>query len=212
MYGLSSSELRILKPLRTPEKIQDFLDTIPTNFEENGDTCMSPRRVLRERKAHCMEGAMLAALALRLLGQKPLVIDLKVEGEDDDHIVALFTYREYIGAISKTNHGSVRYRDPVYRTLREFVMSYFHEYTDTKGKKILRSYSRPIDLSRFDGHGWITAEDDVYYIPTYIDDAHHYELLTSSHARILRPADSMERKLGEMLEWERKGKIIQKKR
>lgn len=203
MYGLSSDELGILKPLKTPEHIQDFLDTIPTNFEENGDTCMSPRRVLQEKVAHCMEGAMLAALALRLIGQKPLVMDLKVEGEDDDHIVTLFRHGKHWGAISKTNHGTVRYRDPIYRTLRELALSYFHEYTNEKGHKVLRLYSKPIDLSQFDTLGWMTDEQNVFYIPAAIDDAHHYDLITASQTKVLRPADAMERKLGEMLEWKR---------
>lgn len=201
MYELTPKELRILRALRTPEKIQDFLDTLPTNFEENGETCMSPRRVLRERVAHCMEGAMLAALALRIAGQKPLVMDLKVTGNDADHIVTLFQYRDHYGAISKTNHGTVRYRDPIYRTLRELAMSYFHEYSDEQGKKILRWYSRPVDLSRFDQQGWMTTEDDVFYIPEYIDDVRHYDMLTKPQIALLRRADPMERKLGAMLEW-----------
>lgn len=204
MYGLSPSELRILKPLTTPEKIQDFLDTLPTNFEKRGETCMSPRRVLRERIAHCMEGAMLAALALRLHGHPPLVMDLKVRSEDDDHIVTPFKIKGHWGAISKTNHGTVRYRDPVYRTLRELVMSYFHEYTDTKGYKVLHWYSAPVNLSRFDRRGWVTAEEELFYIPQYIDTARHYQLLKPSHKKILRRADRMERKLGSMLEWKEK--------
>ncbi len=201
MFGLTSAELKTLKELRTPEKIQDFLDTFPTNFEEKGETCMSPRRVLQEKKAHCMEGAMLAALALRLTGQKPLVMDLKVAGNDDDHIVTLFYYKEHVGAISKTNHGTVRYRDPIYRTLRELAMSYFHEYSDNEGKKILRWYSKPVDLSRFDAQHWMTDDKDVFYIPHYIDTVAHYPLLKHAHTPILRRADAMERKIGAMLEW-----------
>lgn len=204
MYSLSPSELRTLKPLTTPVKIQDFLDTLPTNFEQHGETCMSPRRVLKERKAHCMEGAMLSALCLRLIGHPPLVLDLKVASKDDDHIVTPFKIKSHWGAISKTNHGTVRYRDPVYRTLRELVMSYFHEYTDAKGYKVLRWYSRTIDLSRFDKRSWMTAEEDVFYIPEYIDHVKHYEIVTPAQKKLLRRADKMERKLGNMLEWKRK--------
>ncbi len=201
MDGFTSAELIILKRLNTPIKIQDFLDTLPTNFEHDGETCFSPRKVLRERKAHCMEGAMLAALALRVHGHKPFVMDLKVASEEDDHVVTPFQHNGYWGAISKTNHALVRYRDPIYRTLRELAMSYFHEYTDTKGKKVLRWYSRPLDLSRFDAQGWMTAEDDVFYIPQYLDTIRHYPLLTKPHAKLLRPADIMELKIGAMLEW-----------
>lgn len=206
MYGLSKSEERLLKSLRTPEKIQDFLDTIPTNFEHNGDTCLSPRRVLRERHAHCMEGAMFAALALRFQGHPPLVMDLKVEGNDDDHIVTPFKMRGCWGAISKTNHAVVRYRDPVYRTLRELVMSYFHEYTTDEGRKILRCYSRPVNLARFDARRWMTSEDDLFYIPHFIDEAPHYDLLTSAQEKLIRRADAMERTVGTMLEWNPRGR------
>lgn len=204
MNELTAHERRFLRSLRTPPKIQDFLDTLPMNFEVAGETYMSPRRVLRERTAHCMEGAMLAAVALRLAGQKPLVIDLKVTDDDDDHVVAVFQQAGHWGAISKTNHGTVRYRDAVYKTIRELVMSYFHEYTEPKGKKILRSYTSPIDLSRFDSRGWMTAEEELFYIPEYIDAARHYDILTRSQIAALRPADPMERKLGAMLEWKPK--------
>ncbi len=203
MYGLTSQELRLLTSLRTPQKIQDFLDTLPINFEKRGETCMSPRRVLRTRIAHCMEGAMLAALALRLTGHRPLVLDLKVTDDDYDHVVTLFQHREYWGAISKTNHGTLRYRDPVYKSVRELAMSYFHEYTESKGKKVLRSYSRPVDLSRFDARGWMTDEEDVWYVPEYIDNVRHCTILTRSQLSRLRPADRMERRIGSIVEWKK---------
>ena len=206
MDGLSSSELKILRSLRTPKKIQDFLDTLPINFEDGGDTCMSPRKVLRTRTAHCMEGAMLAALALRIAGRKPLVMDLKVTDEDFDHVVALFQEHGHWGAISKTNHGTLRYRDPIYKSIRELAMSYFHEYTTKNGKKVLRSYSRPVDLSRFDKQGWMTQEDDVWYVPEYLDDVKHFEILTPKQKKNLRPGDAMERRLGTLLEWKAQGK------
>lgn len=206
MFGLTKNELKILRALKTPVKIQDFLDSIPINFEEGGETCLSPRRVLRERRAHCMEGAMLAALALRLNGYKPLVMDLKVTDDDDDHVVAVFQEKGHWGAISKTNHGTIRYRDPVYRTVRELVMSYFHEYTIPKGDKVLRSYTRPLSLARFDKRGWMTSEEDVWYVPHFVDDARHYPVVNRKQIARLRKADAMERKLGNLLEWKPKKK------
>lgn len=206
MYGLTSHELKLLRSLRTPKKIQDFLDTLPINFEDGGDTCMSPRMVLKKKTAHCMEGAMLAALALRLAGHKPLVMDLKVTDDDYDHVVALFREHGCWGAISKTNHGTLRYRDPIYKTIRELAMSYFHEYTTKSGKKVLRSYSRPVDLSRFDEQGWMTQEDDVWYVPEYIDGVRHFTMLTPRQTKNLRPSDAMERTLGSLLEWKAQGK------
>jgi hypothetical protein len=126
MYNLSASELRQLKKLSTPAKIQDFLNTLPFNFELDGDTCQSPRQVLRSGTAHCLEGAMLAALALRLQGHKPLLMDLKsINGIDDDHVAALFKLRGRWGCITKTNHAVLRYREPIYLNLRELAMSFF---------------------------------------------------------------------------------------
>ena len=123
---------------------------------------MSPRRALREGKMHCFEGALLAATALWLRGEGPLLLDLKTK-DDFDHVVALYKKNDRWGAISKTNHATLRFRDPVYRTVRELAVSYFHEYFDNKsGKKTLRSYSRPLDLRTF-GTNWITTEKDLYH-------------------------------------------------
>lgn len=197
---LTPQEIRILRSLRTPQRIQDFLDTIPMNFRE---TCFSPRMVLRERRAHCMEGAMLAALALRCAGYSPLVLDLKAVPHDDDHVVAVFQQDSHWGAISKTNHGVLRYREPIYRSIRELVMSYFHEYFLDDGRKTLRSYSRPVDLSRFDGRGWMTDEEDIDYVPEYVDRVRHYLILTKRQSGRLRRADRLERNMGRIVEWKR---------
>lgn len=203
MDCFTPEELHILRPLSTPKKIQDFLDAIPMNFAE---TCMSPRRVLRERKAHCMEGAMLAAAALRIQGFPPLVMDLEAAEEDYDHVVAVYRERGCYGAISKTNHGVLRYREPVYRTLRELALSFFHEYFLDDGRKTLRSYSGLINLSRFDDRGWVTAEEDVWYIPEYLAGVRHYPLLTRSQIARLRRADPIEREMGRIVEWTPKGR------
>jgi len=201
-HTLSAQERRIFAKLSTPRKIQDFLDRIPMNFEPEGDTCLSPRRVLRENRAHCMEGAMLAALALRIQGHKPLLLDLKAHEKDYDHVVTLFQKYNCWGAISKTNHGVLRYREPIYKTIRELVLSYFHEYflNDT-GRKTLRSYSVPVDLSRFDNTNWMTSEEDVWHIPMALENARHFSLLTPAQIRNLRTADTVEREMGRIIEW-----------
>ena len=198
MSALDRNEIRILRSLRTPWNIQDFLDTIPMNFAE---TCWSPRMVLRKRRAHCMEGAMLAALALRFAGYPPLVLDLQSVPHDDDHVVAVFQHEGHWGAISKTNHGVLRYREPIYRTIRELAMSYFHEYFLDDGRKTLRSYSRPVDLSRFDARGWMTAEDDIEYVPEYVDAVRHDDLLSRKQVSRLRKAHPVERSMGKIQEW-----------
>ncbi len=203
MSGFNARELHLLKKLNTPRKIQDFLNTLQINFEEKGETCMSPRRVLRERKAHCMEGAMLAAAALRLHGHAPLVVDLTAVKRDDDHVLAVFRQHGCWGAITKTNHAVLRYREPVYRSIRELVLSFFHEYFMDDGRKTLRSYSLPVDLSRFDRRGWMTAEEDVWYIPDHLADVRHFPLLTRAQIATLRRADPTEINAGKLVEWKR---------
>lgn len=201
---LSRDERNVLRALDAPWKIQEFLNATPVNHEPDGDTCLSPRRVLREKRAHCMEGAMLAAAALRFHGQPPLVVDMMGTADDCDHVIAVYRRNGHWGAISKTNHSVLRYREPVYRTIRELVMSYFHEYSSQEtGKKTLRSYSAPVDLSRFNRLGWMTREEDVWEIPEYLADVRHVPLLTRSQIGALRKADPMELRVGEILEWPR---------
>lgn len=195
-----AQERALLRSLRTPQRIQDFLDTIPMNFR---DTCYSPRMVLRNKRAHCMEGAMLAAVALRFAGYPPLVMDLKSVPHDDDHVVSVFQQNGHWGAISKTNHGVLRYREPVYESIRELAMSYFHEYFLDDGSKTLRSYSRPVDLSRFDRRGWMTDAEGVEYVPEYVDGVRHIEMLSRGQIARLRKSNIIERKMGRIIEWSR---------
>ena len=199
MFNLTKEELAILKPLKTPRKIQDFLETIPMNFCVKGDTCWSPRMVLKNRQAHCIEGAMLAALALRLQGRPPLLLDLTAAPQDLDHVIAPFQENGRWGAISKTNHAVLRYRDPVYASIRELVMSYFHEYTDDAGKKTLRSYGGPVNLKKFDKEEWMTDETDVWYIPNHLIDIPHVSILKPGDTSKLRIADPIEQQVGSML-------------
>jgi len=204
MLNLTPKEEKILRELKNPCQIQDFLNKFPINFEENGDTCMSPRQVLKTGKCHCIEGAMLAALALRVQGKKPLVVDLTASRHDFDHVIAVFKQDGKWGCISKTNHGVLRYREPIYNSIRELVMSFFHEYTDDKGRKTLRSYSLPVNLARFDKKGWMTAEKDVWYINDYLAKVKHYKILTRKQARNLRKADKLEIKIGKVTEWKKR--------
>lgn len=201
MFGLTKDEERILKRLSSPERIQDFLDRMPINFEKNGDTHLSPRRVLREQKAHCIEGALLAAVALMYHGERPLLLDLKTRFLDDEHVVALFKRNGYWGAISKTNHAVVRYRDPIYKTVRELALSYFHEYfRDRDGVKTLVSYSKPFNLRTL-GVEWVTAEHDLWELDDILNDLPHYPLVPLKNARTLRKATRFERDTLNPREW-----------
>jgi len=204
MFGLTSRESQTLRRLSTPIKIQNFLDALPYNFEPEGDTCRSPRGVLTVRRAHCIEGAMLAALALRLQGEQPLLLDLTAAPHDFDHVIALYKRHGHWGAISKTNHAVLRFRDPVYRTIRELAMSYFHEYTDDEGNKTLRSFSRPMNLARFDHLHWMTADQDLWDICNALDDVPHTSILISrAHKLTLRPQDETERQAGSIVQWKK---------
>ena len=200
---LTPEEGRIFKKLSSPARIQDFLDSLPINFEAEGETYMSPRRTLRARTAHCFEGALLAAAALCFHGRPALILDLRTVPSDEDHVVALFQEDGYWGAISKTNHPVLRYRDAVYKTVRELALSYVHEYTFPKnGKKTLREFSaRPFDLSRIDPRLWITAEEDLFFLVEMIDDAPHSAVASPAAIRKLRPASAHEITAMDAQEW-----------
>lgn len=183
-------------------KIQDFLDRFPINWETDGETCMSPRRVLRERKMHCMEGALLAAAALWIAGEKPFLLDLKTRG-DDDHVVALYKKNSRWGAISKTNHATLRWRDPIYATVRELAVSYFHEYfVNDTGKKTLQFFSQPFSLRPY-GTAWLTDEEELFFIAEALDDSPHLRIFPKKNTRFIRRADRMERQAGCLIEWKR---------
>ena len=175
-------------------KIQDFLDGLPTNWEPEGDTVISPIRVLRERRAHCIEAAMFAAMVLRLHGHKPLILDLTANNKDQDHVIALFKRNGCWGAIAKSNHHGLGYRDAIYKNVRELVISYFHEYLNLDGEKTLRSYTKPIDLSRFDHMHWTTDEKNLWIIPSHIIKLPHTRLFPRSQDKHLRDADVFTRK------------------
>src|SRR3954469_20682595 len=151
MYDLTPKELRSLGSLNPPHKLQRFLDSLPYH---HADTAWSPRRVLRERTAHCLEGAYLAAAALRLQGRKPLIMDLEAV-RDVDHVLAVYQDKGYWGAIAKSNYAGLRFRAAVYKTPRELALSYFEDYYNLRGERTLRGYSVVVDLTRFDGIDWM---------------------------------------------------------
>lgn len=203
MLGLSKSELTLLKKLNTPIKIQNFLDTMPINFEKKGETYMSVRSALKAKKAHCFEGALIAAAALYVHGEPPLLLDLKAHPSDVDHVVVLYKRNGRWGAISKTNHASLRFRDPIYKNVRELAASYFHEYFDNAtGKKTLRGYSVPFDLRKH-GADWLTSEDNLDELVDTLDGVKHFELFPKKNQAFIRKADTMEVKSGTLIEWKK---------
>jgi hypothetical protein len=189
-FGLTPREWRTLDRLRGFDRLQRFLDEeIAYNVEHGGETCLSPRLALREGRAHCMEGAMLAAAAFRVQGRPPLLLDFE-SVRDDDHVIAVFQEKGCWGSVAKSNYSGLRSREPVYRTLRELAMSYFEHYFNLRREKSLRAFStRPVNLARFDGRGWMTSEEPVWYIPEYLCNIAHTRLITPQQERALARVD-----------------------
>jgi hypothetical protein len=184
-FGLSAKDARTLRSLNTPVKIQKFIDGLTYKY---ADTAGSPQRVLRERAGHCLEGALIAAAAFRINGRPPLVMDL--EGvRDDDHVVALYRERGLWGAVAKSNYAGLRFRTPVYRTLRELAMSYFEHYYNLRGERTLRAYSAAVNLARLDRKHWMTSEEEVWCVPEALIAARHFELFPDKVARELPRLD-----------------------
>lgn len=191
--GLTPAEYRTLARLNTPAKIQAFLDAVPQNFEIGAQTCLSVREVLRQRRAMCIEGAMLAACALWVNGEPPLLFDLKAR-QDYDHVVAVYRRGGCWGALSKTNSVPLRGRDPVYRNLRELAMSYFHEYANRRHQKTLRSYSLPFDLRRMKPEQWVTNGKGCWDVGWALEATRHYPVASRRQLKLLTLRADVERK------------------
>ena len=184
-FGLTPQNVRTLRALKTPKLIQQFIDGLTYQY---ADTAGSPQRTLRERKGHCLEGALVAAAALRLHGHPPLLMDLEAV-HDDDHVLAIYRERGLWGSIAKSNFAGLRSRKPVYRTLRELAMSYFEHYYNLRGEHTLRAYSRPVNLARLDGKQWMTSEEDVWCVPELLIAARHFPIAPDKVMRALPRLD-----------------------
>jgi hypothetical protein len=185
LTAFTPAELRKLLSFKDPYGIQRFLDDTPYHV---ADTAWSPRVVLREQTSHCMEGAIFAAAALRAIGFPPLIIDFEAQN-DTDHVLAVFRIKGYWGAVAKSNYAGCRYREPVYRTLRELAMSYFNIYFNMRRERTLRNYSRPVNLARFDRRDWMTTDKPIWFIPYHLVDIPHIKLLRPGMAKRLHRVD-----------------------
>lgn len=190
----TKDEIKFLKTINDANKIQGFLDSI--DYNPNSE-CRSPRLVIRKRTAHCFEGALFAAAALQFIGYKPLILDMKAFN-DDDHVVAVFKEDGHWGAVAKSNFTTLRYREPVYRTIRELVMSYFDFYFNTAGDKSLRAYSLPLDLSIYNSRQWATTSEDLEYIGDKLEKIRHYPVVSKKMIRNLKKASDIMLKAGMM--------------
>jgi len=188
-FGFTPSELRKLRALKTPAGIQKCLDDLPYNLSYNA---RSPKKVLNDRVASCLEGGIFAAAAMRVIGFPPLIFDLEAD-QDTDHVIAIFKVRGCWGAVAKSNFTGCRYREPVYRTLRELAMSYFNIYFNLRSERTLRRYSQPVNLSRFDRRHWMTSERSIWFIAEYLCTIPHTPLLTPLQSRKLTRIDKRTR-------------------
>lgn len=195
--------MMMFKRMNTPAKVQDYINSILINFEKDGsDTIKSPLRVIRENNAHCIEGAILGAYILSLHKHKPLLMHLETTKHDFDHVVAPFKINGYWGALSKTNHAVLRYREPVYKTIRELALSYFHEYFMDDGKKTLRRYSEPLNLNIFE-NTWPYDDGDLWGIDEELDKIKHHDIAPKSVWKNLRKADSVEIEAGKIVDYKK---------
>jgi hypothetical protein len=184
-FGLTPANLRTLRALKTPKQIQQFIDQLTYQY---ADTAGSPQRTLRDRKGHCLEGALVAAAALRLLGHPPLLMDLEAV-HDDDHVLAIYRENGLWGSVAKSNFAGLRSRKPVYRTLRELAMSYFEHYYNLRGEHTLRAHSMPVNLARLDSKHWMTSEEEVWCVPELLAAARHYPIAADKALRALPRLD-----------------------
>ena len=198
--ALTGKERATLLRPSNPQSLQAFINAIPINHELKGDTCYTVREVLRHRRAHCIEAALVAACSLWLHGEPPLIMDMRARG-DWDHVVALFRRGGLWGAIAKSNHVALRGRDPVYRTLRELALSYFHEYHNDRGEKTLREYSRALDLRTLEPDAWAIGEGGAWEAERRVDLVRHYPIIPATHSRYLSRIDAMEWKAKRLVEY-----------
>jgi hypothetical protein len=175
--ALAKRERRKIAQLSTPTKIQDFLDRLPYSVES---IYRCPLRVFREHTAHCFDGALFGAAALRRLGYPPLILNMTAIAEDDDHLLALYNRDGHWGAVAKSNFVGLRFREAIYRNLRELVMSYFEQFYSVERKKSLRSYTVPLNLKAFDKLNWMISDEALERIGERLDEIRNVPLLTGS--------------------------------
>ncbi|MBI4052640.1 MAG: hypothetical protein HY394_01210 [Candidatus Diapherotrites archaeon] len=191
-FGFDKKELAVFRRLDSAQKIQDFLDKkLSYNLEEKGETCYSPRLVLRHRKAHCFEGAAFAAAALAVHGHPPLLMDFRAV-RDEDHVVAVYKINGLWGAIGQSKFSGLKYRDPVFASVRELAMSYFDHYFNLRGEKTLREFSAPVNLFRF-GKAWLVSERPIGFLPDGVEKARHFKILPSAEQEKLLKSASRQR-------------------
>ncbi len=192
-YLLHKKELKVFLQLTSPIKIQNFLDSLPYS-DETRYRC--PRSVLQDHKAHCYDGAVLAAAALQMIGYPPLLVEMLPNDRDDDHILAVFRQGKSWGAVAKSNFVGLRYREPVYQSLRELVMSYFESYFNIAGERTLLGYTAPLNINRFNKLDWLIHDSVMDVIGDALNGIRKYRIMTPAMTRKLTCVDERSYKAG----------------
>jgi hypothetical protein len=205
---LSPAERAVFQKLSTPNKIQDYLDALPQNFSHSrGSILRSPRRIIKEGRAYCIEGAIFAAASLAYHGREPLIMDMRAIKGDVDHVIAPFKQNGLWGAISKTNYSVLKWRDPIYKSIRELAMSYFHEYFLDNGTKSFKDYSLPFNLKKFKPEDWVTTLEPLEDIAVMLDEAPHFPTAPASLLKKTRRASRAEIEASDVREWKGKRRV-----
>jgi hypothetical protein len=181
----TQKELEFFKTLNTPFKIQQYLDKIPYSAESR---YRCPRTVIKDKVAHCFDGALFAAAALRNIGYKPVIIDM-IAIRDDDHIIAIYKKNGLWGAVAKSNFVGLRFREPIYRTHRELVISYFNAYHNLKWEKSLRGYIGPFNLNKYDKFNWMYSDENLEEIEKGLNNAKVINLFSKETVKFFSPMD-----------------------
>ena len=183
----TKQEKSILNKLDSPEKINKYLAKLKYKVK---DGCYSPSLVMKYQTAHCFDGALMGAAALEFHGHRPLIVDLWAE-DDDEHVICVYQVRNLWGSIAKSNTSLLLERAPVYKSIRELVMSYFDCYFNYRGKLGLYSYSKPINLNQFNRFNWRHTEENLDLLTEHINNARHYQILSPKKLRQLPKVNSI---------------------
>jgi len=188
--GFNKERLRLLCSLDTPGRVQDFIDYRLVYNDDKPDTCFSALEVLKRGRAHCLEGALLAAAAFLFHGRPALLLDLRANARDDDHVIAPFRESGRWGAVALSRFCGLRYREPVYGSPAELARSYFDFYYNNRGEKTLREFSSPLDIRKL-RPGWLDSDKNVFFVSRRLDAVRHYKVLGRGQEEKLRKADSL---------------------
>ena len=190
---LTGRERSRIDRISSPHGIQELLDSLAYST----DACYrSPLRSIRDGRAHCYDGAVLGAALLRRIGYPPLILNMFANGRDDEHLIAPFLRRGAWGAVAQSNVVGLRYREPIHRSIRELIISYFEQYFNTASEKTLRKYTRPINLAQFDRQHWMSDDRAMDLIADRLEQLRRVPILSRGMIAGLARVDPLSYRAG----------------